>query len=126
MQSYQDVLAEILITAESLKVRVAELGALISADYSGRDLLLICILRGGVPFLVDLSRSITVPHMIDFMAVLLYGVGKSESRGYARVKLGLQTDISDKNGLLFGEIVASCYTIAELLHMLRQRQPKPL
>src|SRR5258706_6137714 len=72
MQSYQDVLAEILITAESLKVRVAELGALISADYSGRDLLLICILRGGVPFLVDLSRSITVPHMIDFMAVLCY------------------------------------------------------
>src|SRR5258708_36949697 len=106
MQSYQDVLAEILITAESLKVRVAELGAQISADYSGRDLLLICILRGGVPFLVDLSRSITVPHMIDFMAVSSYGVGKRESSGSARVALDLQTVIRVKDVLLTEVMVA--------------------
>src|SRR5258706_7008822 len=126
MQSYEDVLAEILITAESLKVRVAELGALISADYSGRDLLLICILRGGVPFLVDLSRSITVPHMIDFMAVSSYGVGKRESRGYARVTLDLQTDIRDKDVLLVEDIVDSGHTIAAVLHMLETRQPRTL
>src|SRR5258706_16452685 len=84
MQSYQDVLAEILITAESLKGRVEELGAQISAEYSGRDLLLICILRGGVPFLVDLSRSITVPHMIDFMAGVAQNAGSRRRPSYTR------------------------------------------
>src|SRR5258706_14457517 len=120
MQNYQDVLAEILISAESLKVRVEELGAQISADYSGRDLLLICILRGGVPFLVDLRRSITSPHMIDFMAVASYGVGKRESSGSARVTLDLQTDIRSMNVLLVEDIVDrghSMYSVLPLLVM---------
>ena len=76
MQDYKDVLAEILIEAEALQARVRELGAQISADYVNEDLLLICILRGGVPFMVDLSRSITTPHMMDFMAVSSYCAGK--------------------------------------------------
>ena len=70
MQDYKDVLSEILIDEGALQKRVAELGAEISADYQGdQNLLLICILRGGVPFMVDLSRHITVPHMMDFMPV---------------------------------------------------------
>ena len=75
MQDYKDVLSEILIDAETLQARVKELGTQISTDYVDEDLLLICILRGGVPFMVDLSRHITTPHMMDFMAVSSYGAG---------------------------------------------------
>lgn len=126
MQNYKDVLAEILIDEETLQTRVKELGAQISADYQNQDLLLICILRGGVPFLVDLSRHITIPHMMDFMAVSSYGVGRRESSGSARVSLDLQMDIRDKNVILVEDIVDSGHTIASVLQMLETRQPKSL
>lgn len=126
MQNYQDILAEILIEADALQIRVAELGAQISADYQGEDLLLICILRGGVPFMVDLSRNITVPHMMDFMAVSSYGVGRRESSGSARVSLDLTMDIRDRNVVLVEDIVDSGHTIAAVLQMLGTRQPKTL
>ncbi len=126
MQNYKDVLAEVLIDAETLQARVRELGAQISADYKNDDLLLICILRGGVPFTVDLSRCITTPHMVDFMAVSSYGVGKRESSGSARVALDLQTDIRSKNVLLVEDIVDSGHTISSVLQMLETRQPKSL
>ena len=126
MQNYKDVLAEVLIDSEALQARVKELGAQISADYPEGDLLLICILRGGVPFLVDLSRNITVPHMIDFMAVSSYGAGKRESSGSARVTLDLQTDIRSKDVLLVEDIVDSGHTIYSVLQMLETRQPKSL
>ncbi|MCE9646353.1 MAG: hypoxanthine phosphoribosyltransferase [Chloroflexi bacterium] len=126
MQNYKDVLAEVLIDAETLQARIRELGARISVDYPDGDLLLICILRGGVPFLVDLSRCITTPHMIDFMAVSSYGIGKRESSGSARVALDLQTDIRSKNVLLVEDIVDSGHTISSVLQMLETRQPKSL
>lgn len=126
MQNYQDVLAEILIDAESLQKRIAELGKQISVDFNGQNLLLICILRGGVPFMVDLSRHITVPHMMDFMAVSSYGVGRRESSGSARVTLDLQMDIRDHNVLLVEDIIDSGHTIAAVLQMLGTRQPKSL
>jgi len=126
MQNYKDVLAEILIDTETLQARIKELGAQISADYPDGDLLLICILRGGVPFLVDLSRSITTPHMVDYMAVSSYGVGKRESSGSARVTLDLQTDIHNKNVILVEDIVDSGHTISSVLQMLETRQPRTL
>ena len=126
MQNYKDVLAEILIAPEPLQARIKELGAQICADYPDGDLLLICILRGGVPFMVDLSRSITSPHMMDFMAVSSYGAGARESTGSARVTLDLQTDIRGKNVLLIEDIVDSGHTIASVLNMLETRQPKSL
>jgi hypoxanthine phosphoribosyltransferase len=126
MQDYKEVLAEILIDEETLQKRIRELGAEISADYPDGDLLLICILRGGVPFLVDLSRHITVPHMMDFMAVSSYGVGRRESSGFARVTLDLQNDIRDKDVLLVEDIVDSGHTIASVLQMLETRQPRSL
>lgn len=126
MQNYQDVLAEVLIDADQLQNRIKELGAQISSDYKNDDLLLICILRGGVPFMVDLSRSITVPHMMDFMAVSSYGVGRRESSGSARVTLDLQMDIRDKNVLLVEDIIDSGHTIAGVLNMLGTRQPRSL
>lgn len=126
MQNYQDFLAEILVDETSLQARVKEMGTEISADYTDGNLLLICILRGGVPFLVDLSRSITSPHMMDFMAVSSYGVGKRESSGSARVSLDLQNDIRGKDVLLVEDIVDSGHTIAAVLQLLEARQPKSL
>jgi hypoxanthine phosphoribosyltransferase len=126
MQNYKDVLSEILIDAETLQARVKELGEQISVDYDAEDLLLICILRGGVPFMVDLSRHVTIPHMMDFMAVSSYGTGKRESSGFARVTLDLQMDIRDRNVLLVEDIVDSGHTISSVLQMLETRQPKSL
>lgn len=126
MQNYKDFLAEILIDEETLQARIKELGIQISADYADDNLLLICILRGGVPFLVDLSRHITSLHMMDFMAVSSYGVGKRESSGAVRVTLDLQTDIRDKDVLLVEDIVDSGRTIASVLELLNLRQPRSL
>ena len=126
MQNYKDVLAEVLIDAETLQARVKELGAQISADYPDGDLLLICILRGGVPFMVDLSRNITSLHKMDFMAVSSYGVGARESSRSARVTLDLQMDISGQQVLLVEDIVDSGHTISSVLNMLKTRNPKTL
>jgi hypoxanthine phosphoribosyltransferase len=126
MQHYNDILAEVLIDEETLQARIKELGAEISADYPDGNLLLICILRGGVPFLVHLSRYIAAPHMMDFMAVSSYGVGKRESSGTVRVTFDLQTDIRDKDVLLVEDIIDSGHTVASVLEMLNLRQPRSL
>jgi hypoxanthine phosphoribosyltransferase len=126
MQNYKEFLAEILIEEDAIQARIKELGAQISADYTDGNLLLICILRGGVPFLVDLSRHITSPHMMDFMAVSSYGVGRRESSGTVRVTFDLQTDIHNKDVLLVEDIVDSGHTIASVLDMLNLRQPRSL
>lgn len=126
MQDYKDFLGEILIDEKALQVRVKELGEELSADYADGNLLLICILRGGVPFMVDLSRHITSPHMMDFMAVSSYGIGKRESSGAVRVTLDLQTDIHGRDVLLVEDIVDSGHTIASVLEFLQVRQPKSL
>jgi hypoxanthine phosphoribosyltransferase len=126
MQNYNDILAEILIDEETLQARIKELGAEISVDYPENSLLLICILRGGVPFLVDLSRYITSLHMVDFMAVSSYGMGKRESGGAVRVAMDLQMDIRHKDVLLIEDIVDSGHTIASVLEILQLRQPRSL
>ena len=126
MQTYKEIMSEILIDSETLQARVKELGAQISADYPDGDLLLICILRGGVPFMVDLSRSITTPHKMDFMAVSSYGTGVRESSGSARVTLDLQMDIQGQQVLLVEDIVDSGHTISSVLNLLKTRNPKTL
>ena len=128
MQNYQDFLAEILVDEKSLQTRLKELGAEISTDYadSNGSLLLICILRGGVPFLVDLMRHITVPHMLDFMAISSYGKGARESTGNVRLTMDLQTNIHNKHVLLVEDIIDSGHTIASVLQLLEAREPKSL
>lgn len=128
MQNYLDILAETLVDEVALKARVKELGTEISRDYAESDdaLILICILRGGVPFLVDLMRHITVPHMLDFMAISSYGKGVRESSGNVRLTMDLQTNIRDKHVLLVEDIIDSGHTIASVLELLETRQPKSL
>ena len=127
MQNYQEFLEETLIDEETLQNRIAELGQEISRDYADtNNLLLICILRGGVVFLVDLMRYITAPHQVDFMAISSYGVGARESEGNVRVTLDLQTNIRDKDVLLVEDIIDSGHTIAHVLELLSTRQPRSL
>ncbi|HEU0291300.1 MAG TPA: hypoxanthine phosphoribosyltransferase [Anaerolineales bacterium] len=128
MQNYQDILAEILVDEASLQERIKELGAEISRDYANSDspLLLICILRGGVPFLVDLMRHITVPHMLDFMAISSYGTGARESSGNVRLTMDLMTNIRDKHALIVEDIIDSGHTISSVMELLETRQPKSL
>ena len=128
MQHYQDFLGEILVDEGSLQARIKELGAQISRDYAESDgpLLLICILRGGVPFLVDLMRHITVPHMLDFMAISSYGTGARESSGNVRLTMDLMTNIRDKHALIIEDIIDSGHTIASVMELLETRQPKSL
>jgi hypoxanthine phosphoribosyltransferase len=126
MQDYQEFLKEVLINEEELQKRIKELGEEISRDYVGMDLLLICILRGGVMFLTDLMRALSVPHTIDFMAVSSYGAGTRESAGQVRITLDLTTSIAGRDVLLVEDIIDSGNTIASVLAMLETRGPKSL
>jgi hypoxanthine phosphoribosyltransferase len=126
MQDYHNFLAEILIPEEILQQKIKELGADISRDYDGEDLLCVCILRGGVMFLIDLTKQITIPHNIDFMAVSSYGVGARESQGRARITYDLNTNIAGRNVLLVEDIVDSGHTLTAVLDMLQARRPNSL
>ncbi len=126
VESYQELLDEILIDEETLQARIKELGQEVSADYEGKELLMICILRGGVLFLTDLMRELTIPHAIDFMAVSSYGAGARTSSGEVRITLDLTTSITGRNVLLVEDIIDSGNTIASVLELLRTRHPKSL
>lgn len=123
---YHDLLAEVLIPAEELQARIAELAVEIDRDYRDRDLLLICILRGGVMFLTDLMRRLTVPHAIDFMALASYGAGARASSGQVRITLDLVTSIADRDVLIIEDIIDSGHTMASVMDFLRTRQPRSL
>jgi hypoxanthine phosphoribosyltransferase len=117
MQDYHEFLDEIIISEDVLQQRIKSLGAEISQDYQGKQLHLICILRGGVLFLADLIRQITVPNTIDFMAVTSYGVGARQSTGHVRITLDLQEDIRGRDVLLVEDIVIvdTHHTVMEFL-----------
>jgi hypoxanthine phosphoribosyltransferase len=125
MQDYHEYLDEILISEEQLQKRITELGSEISRDYQGEIPHLICILRGGVLFLTDLMRHITVPNTIDFMAVSSYGTSR-KSTGQVRITLDLTQDIQERHVLLVEDIVDSGYTIASVMQFLETRHPKSL
>ena len=126
IHDYHNFLDEVLISSEELQQRIAEMGAEISRDYQGKRLHLICILRGGIIFLADLMRCISIPHTIDFMAVSSYGSGARKSTGHVRITLDLKEEIDDRDVLLIEDIVDSGFTIASVLELLATRQPSSL
>lgn len=127
MRDYREFIGEVLIPEDKLQARIAEIGAEISKDFKDHDnLLLVCILRGGVLFLTDLMRQISIPHAIEFMAVSSYGVGNRESSGHVRITLDLNIDIRDRNVILVEDIIDSGYTIAAILELLSTRKPASL
>ncbi|MCC7358353.1 MAG: hypoxanthine phosphoribosyltransferase [Anaerolineales bacterium] len=126
MQTAEDILAEVLVSEAQLRQRVHELGEQITRDYAGQDLLLLCILRGGVMFLTDLMRQIRTPHAIDFMAISSYGVGARASAGNVRVILDINQSIENRHVLVVEDIVDTGHTIHAVLALLAARQPASL
>lgn len=126
MQDYRNFLGEVLVSEEALQQRVKELGAEISRDYAGKNLLLLCILRGGVMFLTDLMRQISIPHAIEFMAVSSYGSGRRQTSGQVRITLDSNTNIRDRHVLLVEDIIDSGHTVASVLELLAARKPGSL
>jgi hypoxanthine phosphoribosyltransferase len=119
-------LAEVLINEATVQARVAELAARISHDYAGKTPLLICVLKGGVSFLVDLMRSLTVPHEIDFMAISSYGGRRTESSGVVQIVMDLSASIEGRDVLIVEDIIDSGRTLDYLLRMLGTRNPASL
>lgn len=126
-KAYEKYLQEILIDEATLQSRIAQLGAEINLDYAEcGDLLLLCVLKGGVMFLSDLSRHITVPHMIDFMAASSYGAGARQSSGSVRIDMDMRLDVKNKHVLVVEDIIDSGYTLAFVLKTLHNREPASL
>ncbi len=117
--------AEVLIDATTLRARVAELGEEISADYAGRDLLLIGVLKGAVFFMADLMRHLTVPCEVDFMAISSYGA-TTDSSGVVRILKDLDINIEGRNVLVVEDIIDSGLTLSYLLRNLESREPASL
>ena len=116
---------EILIDEETLRNRVLELGTEISADYEGRDLLLVGVLKGAVFFMADLMRELTVPCEIDFMAISSYGAA-TDSSGVVRILKDLDINVSGRNVLVVEDIIDSGLTLSYLMRNLRARKPASL
>lgn len=126
-QAYEHFLQEILIDTPTLQTRVQELGYQISTDYANTpNLLLVCVLKGGVMFLTDLMRHITVPHSIDFMAISSYGEGVRESSGRVRIELDLRQDIGDKHIIVVEDIIDSGHTMQYIISLLATRHPSSI
>lgn len=118
-------IGETLVEAEDLQRRVSELGAEISRDYEGRDLVMIGVLKGAVLFLADLMRELEVPCEVDFMAVSSYG-SATDSSGVVRILKDLDASIEDRDALLVEDIVDSGLTLHYLLKNLGARNPRSL
>ena len=116
---------EILIEADALRARVAELGEEISAYYEGRDLLLIGVLKGAVFFMADLMRHLTVPCEVDFMAISSYGA-QTDSSGVVRILKDLDINIEGRNVLVVEDIIDSGLTLSYLMRNLESREPASL
>jgi hypoxanthine phosphoribosyltransferase len=118
-------IGEVLVRPEDLQRRVRELGAELSTDYAGRDMLMIGVLKGAVLFMADLMRELTVPCEIDFMAVSSYG-SATDSSGVVRILKDLDSSIEDRDVVLVEDIIDSGLTLHYLLRNLRARDPRSL
>lgn len=116
-------LEKILLTAEQIDARLAQLAAQIDEEYRGRDLLLVGVLRGAVMTMADLSRKIRIPLEMDWMAVSSYGSG-TKSSGVVRILKDLDTDIQGRNVLIVEDIIDSGLTLSWLRSNLLSRGPE--
>jgi hypoxanthine phosphoribosyltransferase len=117
---------EVLISAALIQAKVEEVAAQIDRDYAGKDPMLLCILRGGVIFLADLMRALSIPHTVDFMAVSSYGTGARKSSGQVRITFDLASSIAGRDVLVVEDIIDSGRTLASVLELLRARHPRSL
>src|SRR5436189_5604779 len=118
-------LKEVLIPAARVRERIAELAAQIDADYAGRELLLVGVLKGAVMVMADLARAIRLPVEMDWMAISSYGSG-TKSSGVVRILKDLDTDIAGRHVLIVEDIIDSGLTLSWLLKNLASRAPASL
>ena len=118
-------LLEVLITPEQLQARIAELAAQIDADYAGRELILVGVLKGAVMVMADLARAMHLPVSMDWMAISSYGSG-TKSSGVVRILKDLDTDICGRHVLVVEDIIDSGLTLSWLMGNLRSREPASL
>ena len=114
-----------LISEADVAAKIAELGAQISKDYDGEEIYMLCILKGGVFFMTELAKHITVPVSLDFMSVSSYG-SQTRSSGNVRIIKDLDTPIEGMHVLVVEDIIDTGRTLAYLLDNLQQRNPKSL
>ena len=115
-------IAEILISEEEIHAKVVELGKQITHDYQGKNLLLLGVLKGAVPFIIDLARAIDLLVDIDYMAISSYG-NETHSSGVVRILKDLEAPIDQKHVLIVEDIVDSGLTLNYLMGMLKKRDP---
>lgn len=127
MTDLQDNVDYTLITEKKLQARVEELAFQIEEDYKDKDdLILICVLKGGFIFLSDLSRAISRPHHVDFMAVSSYGGTSTESSGVVQIMMDLKQPLAGRHVLIVEDIIDSGNTLTYLRQMLLGRNPASL
>ncbi len=122
---YSDNQLKIIITQEQVEEKIAELGKKISADYAGKDLIMIGVLRGSAYFLVDLTRKMHVPFAIDFISISHYSE-QTGSTGVVRITKDLDLSITDKHVLIIEDIVDTGLSLGYLLRNLKTRNPADL
>ena len=122
---HEDV-AEILVSEAEIADKVAELGARISADYAGRPLTLVSVLKGSLPFMADLMRAIELPLRIDLMEVSSYGGSSTESSGLVRILKDLSASIEGEDVLIVEDIIDTGLTLNYLIRYLRGKAPASL
>ena len=115
----------VMIDEETVNARLRELGAEISRDYAGKEICAICVLKGGVFFLCELAKRISVPVTLDFMAVSSYGGGTSSS-GIVKIIKDLDESIEGKDVLVVEDIIDSGNTLSYLVEILKKRNPASL
>jgi len=118
--------AEVLVTGEEIGVKVGELGAQLSKDYAGHDLVLVSVLKGALPFMADLMRAMTIPVQIDLMEVSSYGGTATETSGLVRILKDLSSSIQGKDVLIVEDIIDTGLTLNYLLRYLRGKNPRTL
>lgn len=116
---------EILIAEEDLQRRIEELGAQISKDYEGKEIVVLCVLKGGVMFMTDLTKRISVPLKMEFMAVSSYG-NEYKSTGVVKIIKDLDEPIDGKDVLIVEDIIDSGRTLSYLKNILIGRNPKSI
>ncbi len=115
----------VLLTEEEVGRRIKTIGEQISKDYAGKQVHLICVLRGGAFFMCELAKRITVPVSLDFMSVSSYG-GDTKSSGVVKIVKDLDDSIQDKDVIVVEDIIDSGRTLSYLLEMLKDRNPRSL
>lgn len=116
---------EVLLTEEQVDTRISEIGAQISRDYEGKEVHLVCVLKGGTFFTCELAKRISVPVSLDFMSVSSYG-SDTKSSGVVRIVKDLDEPLRGKDVIVVEDIVDSGRTLSYLLEMLKDRGPASL